>query len=322
MNEIESGTLAPDRGSPGKILAAARAERGMSVPEVAQRLKFSIRHIEALEADRYDIFPPGPYVRGMMRTYARLLGVDAGPLLDAVPGQAGRDADAAMEPRDMSVPFPQDGRPGSRVYLLLSMLIIVAVAVVLAEWFIRSQRGAPAPETVPATLGSDAAPKAEPLPDPVPLSAGASAAPEAPSASEPPALAASVEPAPSVAIAKSPPETAAPETAAAVKPAADPAAAKATNGVGNPAPVARPALPGQSRLRLSFELESWVEIKDANGDVILSALNPPGTEKEVVGTGPFSLVIGNASGVRLTRDGEPVKLVPHRTSDVARLTLE
>jgi len=117
----------------------------MSVSEVAQRLKFSMRHIEALEADRYDALPGGPYARGMVRTYAKLLGIDAAPLLDALPRPA--DAgEAPMQPRDMSVPFPQDAHSGSRLYLLLSMLIIVAVVVVLAEWFLRSQRDVAAPE--------------------------------------------------------------------------------------------------------------------------------------------------------------------------------
>jgi len=36
----------------------------------------------------------------------------------------------------------------------------------------------------------------------------------------------------------------------------------------------------------------------------------------------LSLVIGNASGVRLSYNGEPVALAPNRTSDVARVTLE
>ncbi|MGB8435790.1 MAG: helix-turn-helix transcriptional regulator, partial [Burkholderiales bacterium] len=63
---MQTGTLAPENATPGRILAAARTERGMSISEVAQRLKFSIRHIEALEADRYDALPSGPFVRGMI----------------------------------------------------------------------------------------------------------------------------------------------------------------------------------------------------------------------------------------------------------------
>jgi len=42
----------------------------------------------------------------------------------------------------------------------------------------------------------------------------------------------------------------------------------------------------------------------------------------VRGTPPFSLVIGNASHVRLTYNGKPVDLAPHIKVDVARLTIE
>ena len=88
-----------------------------------------------------------------------------------------------------------------------------------------------------------------------------------------------------------------------------------------PARASAPLPEGRSRLTFTFETESWVEIREANGEILYSALNPAGSRKEIVGTAPFTMVIGNASGVRLTRNGEPVVLTP-RASDVARLTLE
>jgi len=282
----------------------------MSVSEVAQRLKFSMRHIEALEADRYDALPGGPYARGMVRTYAKLLGIDAAPLLDALPRPA--DAgEAPMQPRDMSVPFPQDAHSGSRLYLLLSMLIIVAVVVVLAEWFLRSQRDVAAPE--PAI---ESAAKAETPPAPAFAAAADSAATPAPSeaqGAQPPADAGAP---PAVATEPAPPasSTQTTETMSSTN-------LNATTPPGQSA-AAAPLAPGKSRLTFNFELESWVEVTDGKGAVILSAINPAGSEKVVVGTPPLSLVIGNASGVRLTFNGEPVTLKPHRSSDVARLTLE
>ncbi len=325
---MQTGALAPGNATPGRVLAAARTERGMSVSEVAQRLKFSTRHIEALESDRYDSLPSGPFVRGMIRTYAKLLGVDPGPLLDDLP-RPGAAGEPEMQPRDMSVPFPQDARSGSRVYLLLSMLIIVAVTVVLAEWFIRSQRDAPldAPLSAPA---ADPGAKVEALPEPVPLSTNAST--QAPQRAMEESLpqrvpeTALVPPASPSAASPSRPAAAAPPPALTT---ASPAAERTVAKQANAAESAREAVaatelvpPGRARLMFTFDVESWVEITDANGKVLLSAINPAGTEKNLVGTAPFSMVIGNASGVRLTYNGKPVELAPHRSSDVARLTLE
>ena len=79
---------------------------------------------------------------------------------------------------------------------------------------------------------------------------------------------------------------------------------------------------GEHLLRLRFDRESWVEIRDRHGRRIASQLNPAGTELEVSGLPPFSLVVGNAAGVRLTHNDQPVDLAPHIKIDVARLTLE
>ncbi|MGB8436229.1 MAG: RodZ domain-containing protein [Burkholderiales bacterium] len=320
---MQTDALAPENATPGRILAAARTERGMSISEVAQRLKFSIRHVEALEADRYDALPSGPFARGMIRVYAKLLGVDATRLLEELP-RPGTSGEPAMQPRDMSVPFPQDGRPGSRVYLLLSMLIIVAVTVVLAEWFIRSQRASSQDAALPAPTGETVA-KVEASPEPVPATAEEtgkalnSTTQDAGRSTEttfvPPATAS----VPSVGTRAGAPT---PPVQATAGPSAERAATAMEARQSDSAPASEPLPPGRSRLTFTFEIESWVEVTDASGKIILSGLNSPDTKRTLVGTGPFTLVIGNASGVRLTHDGKPVDLVPHRTSDVARLTLE
>src|SRR5262249_40163180 len=71
--------------SPGRVLAAARQARGMTVTEVALRLKFAPRQIEALEADRYEELPPPTIARGMIRGYAKLLTIAPEPLIEALP---------------------------------------------------------------------------------------------------------------------------------------------------------------------------------------------------------------------------------------------
>ena len=71
-----------------------------------------------------------------------------------------------------------------------------------------------------------------------------------------------------------------------------------------------------------FEGESWVEVRDASGTTIFSRLNSPGTERLIKGNAPLSLVVGNASSVKLIYHDKPVDLVPHTHVDVARITLE
>ena len=69
-----------------------------------------------------------------------------------------------------------------------------------------------------------------------------------------------------------------------------------------------------------FTEASWVEVKDAKGQLLVSSKHQPGSEREVGGVGPLSVTIGNASHVRLQVNGKPVD--PQlRANDVARLTL-
>jgi cytoskeleton protein RodZ len=95
-------------------------------------------------------------------------------------------------------------------------------------------------------------------------------------------------------------------------------------------PAARPAagnaVPGEqgerATLRMVFDQESWVEIKDRNGNTIFGQLSPAGSRRSVSGEPPFEVVVGNAAGVRLTFKDEMVDLSAHTLVDVARLTLE
>ena len=65
----------------GEQLAAARANRGLSITEIAQHLKLSPWQVEALEAGDYRRLPSPVFVRGFIRNYARLVKLDPAGLL-------------------------------------------------------------------------------------------------------------------------------------------------------------------------------------------------------------------------------------------------
>ena len=61
-------------------LRALRVSKGFSTEDVAVRLKYAARHIEALESESFDQLPQGLALRSMVRSYAKLLGIDSKPL--------------------------------------------------------------------------------------------------------------------------------------------------------------------------------------------------------------------------------------------------
>ncbi len=104
-------------------------------------------------------------------------------------------------------------------------------------------------------------------------------------------------------------------------PGAPPAAVPA--GENAMPPQANPATDATTpALRFAFADRAWVEVTDANRQLLHSGENPGGSQLTLTGRPPFDIVIGNASKVTLTYGEKSVDLAPHMRVEVARLTLE
>lgn len=60
----------------GKILASAREQKNLSLEVVSRETAISRQYLEALEAERLDVFPGATYVTGFLRNYSEYLGCD------------------------------------------------------------------------------------------------------------------------------------------------------------------------------------------------------------------------------------------------------
>jgi len=71
----------PKVGS-GSLLAAARKEQNRTVEEIADELNLSVTQIRTIELDQSEGLPEPTYVRGYIRSYARLLGLNVDEILE------------------------------------------------------------------------------------------------------------------------------------------------------------------------------------------------------------------------------------------------
>jgi len=301
----------------GAELAAARQERGIGLPEVAQQLKFGVRQLEALEADRFAELPGGTFARGMVRSYARLLKVDPEPLLARIAGRFDAPDSNNLAARfSQPVPFSNPGRRSTLVYFGLSLGILVVVGGIAYQW--QQERNAPGRMAF-------VKPKAEnPARKPVlPAQTASVATPaaEVPAMEErkPPVAAKSPAAEEKKAVEQKKPEQ---KTAEAKKPEEKKAAER------KPAPIVQAAAAvaappsGVHRIVMRVQTdEAWLEVTDAAGRQLVSSLNRAGSERVVQGRGPFTFVIGNASHVRVVHNDREVDLKPHTRVEVARFTL-
>jgi len=60
----------------GEMLKRVREGRGLTLDDLYNRTRIHKAYIEALEEDRYEVFPAPTYVVGFLGAYARALGLD------------------------------------------------------------------------------------------------------------------------------------------------------------------------------------------------------------------------------------------------------
>jgi cytoskeleton protein RodZ len=293
VNEGVNLMPAPDVAqcaAPGARLAEARRAQNLTPADVARQLKLSVWQVDALEAGRYDQLPGPIFVRGFIRNYARLMKLDAGELLREGGGSLPQPMARREAPPSQDIPFPGERASRGPLYAGAAVVIVGTLAIYEFYW---NEPEANVASPVVAGPPAAVAPRKN-ASAPVPAAVAASA--ERPVARD-------------------------------VRPAGGAAEPRAPGSVTPPAAVAsveaeRLPREGEREVMLEFHDESWVEIRDRDERVIFSQLNRPGTQQRVHGLPPFSIVVGNAHGVRLTYEAQPVDLRSHTKIDVARLILQ
>jgi cytoskeleton protein RodZ len=282
----------------GQELAAAREARGLALSDVAQQLKFAPRQLEALELEQFDALPGSAFTRGMVRTYARLLKLEPEPLVQRVARRIEMPAADQLAARySQAVPFSDSARRSTFVYLAMSLGVLLLVGGVAYEW--QQERTAAQQGTSVAKATPAPAPR-EASPEPAPLTAAP--VPVQPVVAAPPIT-------PKIVVPENPPE----KTKVQEKTTQDRTFVSTAPASSLP--------PGRYRLVVRTVGEAWIEIKDGSDRMLVSSLNPPGSERVVRGRPPYSVVIGNPSEVTITYDDKPVELMRHVRQGVARLTI-
>lgn len=295
----------PEAGKPvpalGAQLAAQREVKGWSIEQVATQLNLAPRQIQALELDDYAALPGMASVRGFIRAYAKLLKIDAEPLIAMIATETVAPSEPIALRRALSpVPFfdnrslssSRRGLPSKVVMAVLGLLAVLAVAFVGEQmgWLPGTQQSL----TV-ALKGLGTPPVAEPVVSPI---AGAAQNNDARVAANEP-----------IAVTPTPVEPVPVATAA----------------VPEAAPVAMSndkLYATRDGLVLKLREDSWVEISRANKSVLISRLVKAGSTESFEMAEPVSLTLGNAAGVDASLRGAPVDLKSATKNNVVRLNLK
>ena len=273
---------------------AAREQRQLSVEQVARELRLSPHQIVALEDDEYEKLPGATYVRGYLRSYARLLGLPEESILRSSRARAPGDVQTTAE----RLALPRQVSSSDRIVRWFTYLLVTGFVVLLILWW----QGRPR-ETV-ERLGREPVSAADRRP--------ADGLPASP-ASEGPAVDAEARRAEEV---EKPKVEERPAGAQASEAAAPAVAGQDAMANDTPAELL-------TTFVLRYRQDCWTDIRDARGRQLVYRTVVAGSELTISGVAPFQVFFGFAPGVDVFVNGKLHDIQPHiRRGVFARFELD
>ncbi|WP_421235521.1 cytoskeleton protein RodZ [Aeromonas enteropelogenes] len=297
---------------PGQLLRNAREQLGWTREQVASRIHLRLTLIAAIESDTYDKHTSHTFIRGYLRTYAKLVGIPEETILAAY-DKLGLTPPDNIDMQSFSRRSRQQAND-SRLKVVTWLVILVLIGLSVAWWWQSTARRSAGDEALAATemsasttvAATDSVPGAE---SQAPVTDAADTAIDA-------AAPAAVSEATG---------TLAPE--AAVLPEENPSAAVSTQAESSTSDVAatdesaasEPASAPQ--LKMSFTADCWLDVKDANGKTLYSGLKKANDELVLEGAEPLKLIVGAPMAVKLEYKGQSFDMSRYNNGRTARFSL-
>lgn len=275
----------------GALLREAREAKGLDLADAAADTHIRRTHLEAIEEGRRQDLPDAVYLRGLVASYGRYLGVDPIELrLEMDKEFGGRARAGGRVDSHQPLSEPLRGGAGIAIGLLVLALVVLAVATwwfwpSLSEWSGSLWSRASRPEgQVHTATATRPIPTATLLPAGVP--AEATETPEPTDKPEPTALTA-------------------PTSAALPLPTPGPTNTPVPVIV-TPAPTPSPTIEPGVRLVVRAESPAWLRVT-ADGVTIYEGTLVAGDEQAWFGVESVELLTGNAGGTAIFVNGVEVE---------------
>ncbi|WP_373769197.1 RodZ domain-containing protein [Delftia acidovorans] len=311
----------------GTLLRQAREAAGLSLAGLAAALKVPAPKLEALEADDYAAFQDHVFMRALAQSVCRTLRMDSASVLALLPRtQLKSLADdrgsinATFKERSFKATGTSLGREnGSRKVAIIVLLLLAAAAAV---YFLPKHEGdAEEPQagaSDAAALVQPAGTVSEPVAAQEPVAPAATTPADVPAAPAPASASAPATSAPAAAAVPAPASTTTPAAPAA---ATVPAANAPADGAAATSAATAAQTPG-GVLVMKANAQSWVQVKDSSGRVVLQKTLAAGESIGAEGALPLSVIVGNASGTEVRVRGELLEVAKTTRDNVARFEVK
>jgi cytoskeleton protein RodZ len=311
MTDIPAQTeSSKSQQTPGDLLKQAREKLGLAQKDIAAQLNLQTEVIDAVEKNDRDRLPVATFARGYIRSYARLVKMDADMLIGLYDQYSTPPPEIIPTIKKPTQASSRDKPVRAITYLITFILALLLLAWLQSKYIVGRNSGGGTPDTTDSgdKTGQHIVPGPQ---NQVPGSAVATPAnkqmqssPESLSLSLPGG--GTVTPGNAISEAKSPDQ-----------PVIDTSLPAAIN----PAQITENPMKGEGRLKFIVNHDSWIEVYDANKTKMYHGLARAGDEIKFAGTAPFSVLLGYAPGVVVKYNDEPFDPTPYANAGIARFTL-
>ncbi|UVO07271.1 cytoskeleton protein RodZ [Pectobacterium polonicum] len=315
---------------PGERLREARERLGLTQQTIAERLCLKITTVRDIEDGTTPADLAPTFLRGYIRSYAKLVHLPEDDLLPIVDKQAVPKTISVSPMQSFSLKKSRKKRDGW--LMTITWLVVLVVLGLTGAWWWQNHQAQQAEINSMVDHASSVQAQTEgqsvPLMDnSAPQETTTSSSATAPS-STPVDLSATIAAAPSTTPSSTTAPSAAPssQSSSSANVAQPQAASHTLLGAGAVAPAATVAesnpVSATHALVMTFTADCWLEVTDASGKKLFSGMQRNGGTLNLDGQSPYKLKIGAPAALQIQFQGKPVDLSQFvRSSQVARLTL-
>ncbi|WJW93686.1 cytoskeleton protein RodZ [Enterobacter pseudoroggenkampii] len=316
--------------STGVRLRNAREQLGLSQQAVAERLCLKVSTVRDIEEDKAPADLASTFLRGYIRSYAKLVHIPENELLPMMEKQAPVRAAKVAPMQTFSLGKRRKKRDGW--LMSFTWLVLFVVIGLTGAWWWQNHKAQQEEITTMADQSSAELNQAgSENGQSVPLNTDGAASSSEPQTAAPDASATGAAQAPAATANTAAPQAqdqnavVAPsqanvDTAANAPAATQPADNSAATLPTSPAGTATAVDP--NALVMNFSADCWLEVTDATGKKLFSGLQRKDGTLNLTGQAPYKLKIGAPAAVQIQYQGKPVDLSRFiRTNQVARLTV-
>ncbi|ECF6268149.1 cytoskeleton protein RodZ [Salmonella enterica subsp. arizonae] len=298
----------------GVRLRNAREQLGLSQQAVAERLCLKVSTVRDIEEDKAPSDLASTFLRGYIRSYARLVHVPEEELLPGLEKQAPLRAAKVAPMQNFSLGKRRKKRDGW--LMSFTWLVLFVVVGLTGAWWWQNHKAQQEEITTMADQSTAELNADKDSGQSVQLDTRAAA-----SQDTTPAKTAPAAPVDSTAAATQNTVVALSQanvdTAATSATATETSSALPTDQAGVAAPAA-----DSNALVMNFTADCWLEVTDATGKKLFSGMQRKDGNLNLTGQAPYKLKIGAPAAVQIQYQGKPVDLSRFiRTNQVARLTI-